>query len=62
VTDIAFTNESLSLLCAISCGRRIQYCRRWSRDVTEYIARELRDRCACGQVPASLQNFQRTHA
>jgi hypothetical protein len=35
---------------------------RWSRDVTEEIARELRDRCGeRGAVPASLQEFLEHH-
>ena len=33
----------------------------WSRDVTEDIARELRDRCAGREVPASLQQFLEHH-
>jgi hypothetical protein len=34
----------------------------WSRDVTEEIARELRDRCGeRGEVPASLQVFLEHH-
>jgi hypothetical protein len=34
----------------------------WSRDVTEDIARELRDRCSeRGDVPGSLQDFLEHH-
>jgi hypothetical protein len=34
----------------------------WSRDVTEDIARELRDRCAeRGEVPAALREFLEHH-